>query len=435
MKKALRKITVLIFFMLFFILAPLLIAYSLGYRYDFKTTSIQKNGAFYLKSYPRGADIFIDAKKNKHKTPTQIVNILPGHHQLTVYKNNYVPWTKNLDVYSGETTFAEDIVLFLENRPKTSLGLGGEQLILNNNKDKYVFIDTDNKLMITDVEQAKVYEIAALEKSYKLIDWSEDNQQILLRDENNTKNNYFSFDINQENLEAIPIVGANKMLWENNSQSLIYLKDNKLYRHYYNAILDSADQIDELLDLKYDVNDFTIKNKWLITQYTYEKNNFVDQIDKNNLNIKQTINNVNLGDLDVLLADDNNFIFTLGSKLYIKNIYKDLVTIPITIVQLHDERLLMTNGHEIILFDYKADWQDLIDRSSSIVSDIFWHPNGSYFVSEINDSTTLTELDSRDKRNNIELLNNPRKKSYVFDKKGERLFVLTPEENYYLTIQ
>ena len=95
----------------------------------------------------------------------------------------------------------------------------------------------------------------------------------------------------------------------------------------------------------------------------------------------------------------------------------------------------MTNGHEIIIFNYEEDWQDLIDRSSNIVSDVFWHPNGSYFVSEINDSTSLTELDGRDKRNNIELLNNPRKKNYIFDEKGERLYIVTPEENYYLTIE
>jgi len=158
-------------------------------------------------------------------------------------------------------------------------------------------------------------------------------------------------------------------------------------------------------------------------------------LDKNNLESKQIINNVNLGNLEVLLAQDDYLIFTIGAKLYIKNIFRELITIPITTAELHDERLLITNGHEIILFNYQEEWQDLIDRSSNIVADVFWHPNGSYFVSEINDSTTLTELDGRDRRNNIELINNPRKKSYVFDKKGEKLFIISPEENYYLNIQ
>jgi hypothetical protein len=431
MEKALRKITVSIFFILFFILAPLLTAYSLGYRYDFTTGEIQKNGAFYIKSYPRGAEILINDKKEKSKTPTQIVNVLPGTQQLTVAKENYVSWTKDLDVYSGETTFAEDIVLFLEARAKTNLGVGSDKLILNKDKDKYAYFDADNQLLITDVEQAKVFEIDILDQVYELVDWSSDNQKILLRNEKK----YFSFDIDQKELNAIPITDISKMIWENNSETLLYLKNNKLYRHYERPAWDSSGRADELLDIKHYINDFAIKDKWLVIQYTFDKNNFIQQIDKNNLEIKQIINNVNLGNLDILLAEDNYLIFTLGSKLYLKNIFRDLIAIPVTITELHDERLLLTNGHEIIIFNYKEDWQDLIDRSSNIVSDIFWHPNGSYFVSEINDSTTLTELDGRDKRNNIELLNNPRKKNYIFDKKGERLYILTPEENYYLTIQ
>jgi hypothetical protein len=427
MEKIFRKITVSIFFVLFFILAPLLTSYALGYRYDFKSGNIQKNGAFYIKSYPRGAEIFVNDKKNKNKTPTQLVNIQPGTHNLKVSKDNYVPWVKKLDTYSGETTFAEDIVLFLEDRPKTVLSTGSEKFLLNKDKNKYAFIDNDKRLLITDIEQAKIFEISTLDQKYELIDWSIDNQQILFRAE--TK--YFIFNIDQKQIEAIPIVGLQKIVWENGTDTLIYLKDKKLYRHKRQI----TDEADELLDIKNPINDFAIKDNWLIIQYTVDKNNFVAQINKTNLEIKQVINNVNLGNLDILLAEDNYLIFTLGSKLYIKNIFRDLITIPITVVELHDERLLMTNGHEIILFNYKNDWQNLIDRSSSIVADVFWHPNGSYFVSEINDSTTLTELDGRDKRNNIELINNPRKKTYIFDKKGERLFVLSPDENYYLTIQ
>lgn len=431
MNKALRKITVSIFFVLFFVLAPLLTAYSLGYRYDFTTGNIQKNGAFYIKSYPRGAEIFVNNKKDKHKTPTQIVNVVPGIHQLEVTKDKYVSWIKELDVYSGETTFAEDIVLFLEDRPKTNLSLGSARLLLNKDKDKYAFLDENNQLIITDIEQAKIFEIDILDQKYELIDWSSNNKQILLQ----TDNQYFSFDIDQKELMAIPVVGVQKMLWENNAETLIYLKDNKLYKHYHKAAWDSSGQGDEPLDISHNINDFAIKDKWLIIQYTFDKNNFVQQLDKNNLAIEQVINNVNLGKLDILLIEDNYFIFILGSKLYIKNTFRDLITIPITTVELHDERLLMTNGHEIILFNYKKDWQELIDRSSNIVSDIFWHPNGSYFVSEINNRTILTEFDGRDKRNNIELLNDPRKKNYIFDSKGEKLFILTPEENYYLTIQ
>lgn len=429
MEKALRRLTYSLFFLLFFILAPLLTAYSLGYRYDFNTGNIEKNGAFYVKSYPKGATIYVDKNKKKSKTPTQVLNIKPGVHLLEVAKEEYVSWQKELSVKSGETTFAEDIVLFLENREKTSLGAGSENFLINKAHDKYAIIDNDLNLIITDVEQAKTFDIYQLEENYNLLDWSADNQKILM----SQGNAYYQFDINQKSLTAIDITGLQKIIFENGSDTLIYLKDNKLYRHYTKAALSGRE--DELLDIKEYINDFDVYNNWLIIQYTFDKNNFVAQLDKYDLEVKQEIANVNLGKLDALLADDHDIIFSLGSRLYIKNEARDLISIPITIAKLHDNKILITNGHEIILFDYKSHWQELIDRSSNIVSDVFWHPNGSYFVSEIESITHLTELDGRDKRNSIELLSSPRKKMYLFDKKGERLYILSPEENYYLTIQ
>ena len=88
-----------------------------------------------------------------------------------------------------------------------------------------------------------------------------------------------------------------------------------------------------------------------------------------------------------------------------------------------------------MLYNYKDDWQEIIDRSSKIISDIIWHPNGSYFLNEINQETIISELDTRDKRNTISLFNNPFKKYYLFNKKGNKLFILTPQENFSLSIQ
>ena len=73
------------------------------------------------------------------------------------------------------------------------------------------FLDKNNQLAITDVEQAKIFTIATLDQPYELLDWSSNNQQILLR----TGTKYFSFDIDQKELKAIPIVGIQKMIWEN----------------------------------------------------------------------------------------------------------------------------------------------------------------------------------------------------------------------------
>ena len=201
MNKALRRVTYLSFFVLFFILTPLFIMYAVGYRYNFDINTIEKNGAFYIKSYPRGAEIYIDNIKTRHKTPHQLTNIQPGNHDVLIQKDGYLDWHKQLSVYSGEIIFVEDIVLFLTDIQKTSFGRGSDNFLVNKQKNKYAYIDDydlldNNMLMITDIEQAKTQTISGIPLDHDLIDWSDDNQYLLLK----YLDSYSVFNINQKKL-------------------------------------------------------------------------------------------------------------------------------------------------------------------------------------------------------------------------------------------
>jgi len=427
---ALRRVTYSFFLLLFFIVTPLLILYASGFRYNFDIGMIEKTGAFYIKSYPRNAEIYINDLKSKHKTPKQITNLAPGTYTLKITKNNYTPWQKKLSVYSGETTFVEDVVLFLENQEKTELGSGSVEFLINKNKDKYAYLDEQNRLFITDVNQDKNFLIFTLGQAYNLVDWSLDNQFLLIKKEEL----YYTFDLNQKEIQWLPLSAIEKIIWDNKESNIIwYTKDEKIFRYNTQIVNHQPQPID--FDSEKTINDFALFNDYLIIQYTNNKNNYVEQLNKNNLSPVQTISDVNLGKLDVLMADERHLLFTIGSTLYIQNIYQEPVLIPITKADLHDNNLLLTNGYEIVLYNYKESQQQLIDRSSQIVSDILWHPNGSYFISEVNEKTKITEVDGRDQRNSVELLDDPWKKMYLFNKKGDKLFILTPEENFYLTIK
>lgn len=428
MDKTIRRITYSIFFLLFFIIAPILTMYALGYRYDFKTGNLEKNGAFYVKSYPRGSDIFIDGQKIDKKTPTQITSIKAGTYKLMVKKDLYAPWEKELTANPGQTTFAEDIVLFLNNREKTTLGPGSSKSVVNRQENKYAYIDSQKRLSITDIEQNKNFEIFEFDIDYELVDWSNDNQKIILKNQEN----YYIFDVNQRYVYPLNIKSVDKIIWGENPDDIFYLKNLTIFRYDASQIKNTTT---EAINIDKKINDFAIKDNSLVIQYTIEQNNFIDQLDKNNYQLIQTVSDVGLGNLELTIANDKYLIFSVGSKLYIKSVDRNLISIPVTIVSPHDDRLLISNGHEIILYNYKDDWQELIDRSTQIVSELMWHPNGSYFIYEINGQTYLSEIDSRDKRNIIEILNDPRKKNYIFNKKGDKLFILTPEENFYLTIQ
>jgi len=289
-----------------------------------------------------------------------------------------------------------------------------------------------NELFVTDLEQGKNHQIYTFKADYTLGPWSPDDQKILL----NLNNAHFIFDLNQKNIRPLETIRADKIIWDSkDSQLLWFLNDHKLYT--YNLIEPSERALNTVA-LDETINDFVLYGDYLLLQYGDEEKpeqNFLAQLNKNNLQEIQKVPIDNLGKINLLLADEQRFILTLGSAVYIKNQDREPITIANTLADLHDERLLLSNGHEIILYNFQDDWQQLIDRSTQIVSELLWHPNGSYFLTEINGRTNITEIDGRDKRNTINILDNPLKKSYIFNKKGDKLFVLTPEENFYLTIQ
>ena len=423
-----RKLVYISFISLFIILTPLLILYSLGYRYDFNTNSLEKNGAFYIKSYPKGANIYINNIDTEEKTPRQITNIKPGLYNLEIKKDNYIPWKKQLYIQSGETTFVEDIVLFLENKEKVLLHTGSADYLINQDSSKYAYLDNNLDLIITDIEQERIFNVHSFTKEYNLIAWSVDNKQILLSD----NINYYIFNIDQKELNKLSLKNIDKIIFDNyNSNLLWFLNDGKLYKY---DISQSFDGLSIDLELE-NIKDFNIYDNYLIIQYDLLSSSTVEKLRKDNLKSEEIINNLNLGKLNTLKSNNQLLIFSLGTKLYIKHKYADIINIPITIAKIHGNKILLTNGHEIIIYNYENNNQELIDRSTKIVSDIIWHPNGSYFLTEINEQTKIIEIDGRNKRNSIELLSTPLKKLYLFNNKGDKLFILSSKENFYLKIQ
>lgn len=428
MNKTITRLTYSFFFLLFLVIAPMLIFYSLGYRYNWVTKNIEKNGALYIKSYPRGAEIYIDQKKIKPKTPTQVVEISSGKYLVEVKKDKYVPWIKNLEIYSGVTTFAEDISLFLEDREKTILSAGGESWLINKQKSQYCFLDKENNLNVTDVDQSRSMVVYKFEEKYQLLDWSPNNQDILIK----LNNAYYLFNLDQKTSKKLNIILPEKIKWDNNDSNVIwYQKNKKLYKHQLN-ILSSTD---EIISATNNISDFDLNGDYILTLSANPTSYQVDQWRKSDWQKIRTTNNINLGLLKAWQAQDNLLIFSVGAQLFIAKENTETISIPHTVIDIHDERILLSNGYETILYNFKKDWRVLIDRSTKIVTDILWHPNGSYFLSESTDLTYLTEIDGRDKRNTITLLENPLKKMYLFNKKGDQLYILNSEENYYLTIQ
>lgn len=118
MKTGTRRIVFLCFLAAFLIAAPLTVLYTAGYRYSFSAGRIVQTGILSLSSVPKAASISIDGSRTRSTTPSVVKNVLPGEHAIRVEKDGYSAWAKTLAVASRETTFADDVVLFLEDAPE-----------------------------------------------------------------------------------------------------------------------------------------------------------------------------------------------------------------------------------------------------------------------------------------------------------------------------
>lgn len=107
-----------LFFSLLFAFAlftPAVILYSQGYRFDFERGKITQTGGIFLKAEPKQVEIYINdelAKKTDFFFASALLeNLLPGEYKITLKKEGYFPWEKNLEVKEKQVTEAKNIIL------------------------------------------------------------------------------------------------------------------------------------------------------------------------------------------------------------------------------------------------------------------------------------------------------------------------------------
>lgn len=121
-----RRIIFAISALLFFVLAPLLLLYTVGYRID-NRFKIGRTGGLYVSSPFSGSEIYI---KNRLEKKTNIIqsgifrqNLISGIYQILVTKEGYWPWLKPLNIQEG--LVAEARAVLIPQNPKGDALLRG----------------------------------------------------------------------------------------------------------------------------------------------------------------------------------------------------------------------------------------------------------------------------------------------------------------------
>ena len=191
MSKNFRTILTFIFIFLFLAIAPIVVLYSQGYRFDFEKNKIVQTGAFYFKVKPNQVNIYINNKLVKKTSilfdTAYIKNLLPKNYNVKIEKDNYYSWEKNLEIKKELVTEGKNIILFPKNANFSLFKNGVDNYWLSPDKKSMVLKNTENSLILINIKNKEKIVLLTKEnlkkKNIEILDlkWSNDSKKILLK--------------------------------------------------------------------------------------------------------------------------------------------------------------------------------------------------------------------------------------------------------------
>lgn len=177
--KSFRKAVLYALFGVFLVLGTGTIFYAQGYRFDLGTMRVKKVGAIYIQSHPKDAVIFLDGKKRDESrgilsSGVLIQSLFPKAYKVELKLDGYENWHRTVSVEPSLVTELNPILL-PEKRNIVSE---------KNAQGIYAFGDGIVVLKI----DGKIYVGGTIISGSDIIDWSEENNEILTSD---GKGNYY----------------------------------------------------------------------------------------------------------------------------------------------------------------------------------------------------------------------------------------------------
>ncbi|MBU4482162.1 PEGA domain-containing protein [Patescibacteria group bacterium] len=384
-----RRILYSLFFLVFFITAPIVILWAEGYRYNFSQHRLQKTGVLFLESKPARAEIYLNNKLQNAKTTARLKNLLPDEYLVEIKKEGYQPWQKKLKVEEGQTTFTQYIRLFksdpkIENILTKKITLTSQ--VVNNDLALVFTENNSNFLAIFSLENKKLTELTALNFMPQEIELSPQAKFILLTTPYAEK---LVFDIAQQkiiNLTSLAQKNAQTARWQ------IDERDEILFLQTTNGLLKTNLVSKESIALlNFPILDFYISNSSIYFLQNSNSQILLNKAELNDLKNIQTLVTLPISDNYEFQKSSNKYLSLLDKKNSIfylmrlednppaggKEIFPEVDYIRWS----PDEKtVLLANDFEILVYDLEKQEKNLIVRLSQKIFSARWYPIATHIV-------------------------------------------------------
>ncbi len=127
-----RRVFMLCLWVAFFIIAPSVILYTAGYRYDFVKKQIKQTGVLSVDVEPRNSLVSLNGIQIERDIPIKLTNRAPGTYSLKIERPGYKTWERDITIESNNTTYIKGVTLIKDALPvplfetdETVLGVKG----------------------------------------------------------------------------------------------------------------------------------------------------------------------------------------------------------------------------------------------------------------------------------------------------------------------
>jgi hypothetical protein len=173
MTKKFRRFIFLIFTIFFVVSSIIVILFAQGYRFNFNSLKIVKTGGIFIKTSTDDTKIYINDKYVEStggilSHSILISGLTPKNYNVFVYKENYYPWNKTVEVKNGMVTELNSIILFplelkkikiaeLPSQVISEFAINNSTIEIKNNKTKIINVYnlSDGKLLSSEKFSAK----------------------------------------------------------------------------------------------------------------------------------------------------------------------------------------------------------------------------------------------------------------------------------------
>lgn len=417
-----RRIIYVTFFLIFFIVTPLIILYTEGYRYNFEKGRIQKTGVLIISSIPQRANIYLNESLVKNKvTPAKIERVLPGDYEIRLEKEGYHPWRKRLPVYANITTFAEKIMLWKKNWPEMIYQAGIDQWWPAGDQQKIAYATKENKIFFLNLNNQKQtsHQLPA-ESEIEIIGWSNTDKKLAVTITASREKYYLIFNWERPNLEPIkfPDHKYKSVKWDLKNDYLIYgLNEQGIWQ------LDLFTEKRTKIAAVTDTDDFIIIDGQI---YLYQNQKIIK------LPSDPQITGQEIGRIR---CENCHFINQWSEKLLLfdqknQNLFfiDSQGRIPVSQVKakkinwLNQRTLIFYNDWEIWIYHLDRREPELITRLGQEITQAIWHPEGKHIIFSFADKIKIIELDNREMRNIIDLAETKNSDQLALDRRGYNLY-------------